>query len=314
VFPAEIGEIGFAPRALEHYATAVAASVDTAAIGAAGFKVVVDYAYGSTSFSMPNVLAKLGIEALAVNPFMSTAGMLAIDLDAHAHTVGDLVRASGSSLGVVFEPGGERLRLIDDRGTVLDGTQAMLAMLTLGAPQLGGGAVALSVAATDHAARVVTGAGLDVELAQMGPQSLMAAAGAPGVVFAADDGGGFIVPSFLPSFDATMAFAWLLDLLAGTGRRLSEVVAGLPEVHLAHDTVVTPWELKGQVMRTLVERSKDHDVELVDGVKVRHDDGWALALPDPDAPVTHVWAEAGSAQAAESLVAEYARRITQMVR
>jgi len=174
--------------------------------------------------------------------------------------------------------------------------------------------VALSVATTDHAAAVVTGAGLGVELAQMGPQALMAAARTPGVVFAADDGGGFIVPSFLPSFDATMAFAWLLDLLAQSGLRLSEVVAGLAEVHLAHDTVVTPWDLKGQVMRTLVERSKDHEVELVDGVKVRHSDGWALALPDPDEPVTHVWAEAESADGAERLVAEYVRRISQMVR
>ena len=45
-------------------------------------------------------------------------------------------------------------------------------------------------------------------------------------------------------------------------------------------------------MRTLVEMSKDREVELIDGVKVRHDDGWALALPDPEEPVTHVWAEA----------------------
>ena len=44
-------------------------------------------------------------------------------------------------------------------------------------------------------------------------------------------------------------------------------------------------------MRTLVEMSKDREVQLIDGVKVRHDDGWALALPDPEEPVTHIWAE-----------------------
>ena len=44
-------------------------------------------------------------------------------------------------------------------------------------------------------------------------------------------------------------------------------------------------------MRTLVEQSKDREVDLVDGVKVHHDGGWALALPDPEEPVTHVWAE-----------------------
>ena len=30
---------------------------------------------------------------------------------------------------------------------------------------------------------------------------------------------------------------------------------------------------------------------LVDGIKVVSDDGWALVVPDPEDPVTHVWAE-----------------------
>ena len=56
-----------------------------------------------------------------------------------------------------------------------------------------------------------------------------------------------------------------IDLLARDGRRLSEVVDGLPKVHLTHDTVVTPWEQKGMVMRSLVEMSKDREVELISG-------------------------------------------------
>ncbi len=60
VFPGEIGDIGFAPRALEHYASALESTVDIARIRDAQFKVVIDYAFGSTSFAMPNVLAKLG--------------------------------------------------------------------------------------------------------------------------------------------------------------------------------------------------------------------------------------------------------------
>lgn len=314
VFPAEIGEIGFAPRALEHYATAVAGTVDCDAIAGAGFKVVVDYAYGSTSFAMPTVLAKLGLEALAVNPFMSTAGMLAVDLDAHADAVGDLVRASRSQLGAVFEPGGERLRIIDDTGRALDGPTAQLVLLSLWAGRNPGGVVALPVTASDRAVAAVEEAGGRVEWAQVGAQALMTTARVEGVGFAADDAGGFILPDFLPSFDATAAFAALLELLASSGQPLSSLVDDLPSVHLVHDTVVTPWDLKGQVMRSLVERSVGLDVELIDGVKVRHPEGWALALPDPEAPVTHLWAESTSDEAATALVAEYARRIEQMVR
>jgi mannose-1-phosphate guanylyltransferase/phosphomannomutase len=126
--------------------------------------------------------------------------------------------------------------------------------------------------------------------------------------------GNFILPGFMPTFDAAATFVKMLDLLAHHEVSLSEVVAGLPRVHLVHESIVTPWDQKGTVMRTLMEQSKDREVVLVDGVKVIHDDAWALALPDPEEPFTHIWAEGPSDAAARQLAQEYARRIRQMVR
>ena len=44
------------------------------------------------------------------------------------------------------------------------------------------------------------------------------------------------------------------------------------------------------------------------------DRGWALALPDPEEPVTHIWAEGDSDGDARRLAQEYARRIRQLLR
>jgi mannose-1-phosphate guanylyltransferase / phosphomannomutase len=68
------------------------------------------------------------------------------------------------------------------------------------------------------------------------------------------------------------------------------------------------------VMRRVVENVKDKEVLLVDGVKVMHEGGWALVLPDPDEPLTHVWAEAESDSDARRLGQEYARGIRQILR
>ena len=142
----------------------------------------------------------------------------------------------------------------------------------------------------------------------------MDAASEPGVGFAASTDGGFILPGFLPAFDAAAMLVKLLELLARHDVRLSSVVDDLPRPHIAHETVVTPWEQKGLVMRSLVERADPERLVLVDGVKVRHDDGWALALPDPAEPLTHVWAEAATDAAARTRAQEYGRRIRQLVR
>ena len=294
VFPGEIGDIGFPPRALEHYSAALEATVDIEAIRAARFKVVIDYGYGSTSFVMPNVLAKLGADVLAVNPYASTAGLLDFDVHAHAREVATLVVASGASLGAVLDADGERLILIDDRGHVLSQDEAMLTMLDLVADHLVGDQVALPVSATSRAAEIVGRHGVRVRPTKLALSALMDAATEPGVGFAASGDGGFILPGFLPAPDAAATVVKVLELLARRDELLSSVVAGLPAVHTATETVVTPWEQKGLVMRSLIEMSKDRQLELVDGVKVVHDDGWALALPDPEEPVTHVYAEAAT--------------------
>jgi mannose-1-phosphate guanylyltransferase/phosphomannomutase len=314
VLPAEIGDIGFPPRALEQYSAALEATVDVALIQTSHPKVVVDYAYGSTSFVMPNVLAKLGADVLAVNPYASTAGLIGYDHAAHAEQVAALVRASGASLGAALDPDGEHLTLIDDSGHVLNHTEAVLAMVDLVSDHLLGDRIALPVAVTRHAAALAAKHGVKLQHTKLSTPALMDAASEAGVGFAASLDGGYILPGFLPAFDAAATLVKVLELLARHGTRLSDVVHGLPRVHMAHETVVTPWDQKGAVMRSLVEMSKDRSLELVDGVKVFHDEGWALALPDPAEPVTHVWAEADSDSGARRLAQEYARRIRQMLR
>lgn len=313
VLPAEIGDINFAPRALETYARALEETVDIAAVREAGFKVVIDYAFGSTAFSMPNVLSKLGADVLAVNPYASTAGLIGFDAARHAAMVADLVQSSGAHVGAVVEPDGERLTIVDDEGRVLTPTQALLALVWLVSDRLLGDRIALPVGATAMAEEIAHQRGVRVEYTKMSNPALAAAAQEPGVGFVASLDGGFILPGFLPAFDGAAALVKLLDLLAHHGVRLSEVIDQLPRVHLAHETVPTPWDQKGAVMRTLMEQTTRPTV-LVDGIKVQHEGGWALALPDPDEAITHVYAEGSTDAEARRLAREYVLRIRQLVR
>ena len=110
----------------------------------------------------------------------------------------------------------------------------------------------------------------------------MEASTTPGVVFGGGQNGGFIFPAFLPAFDAVATLVHLLAMLVKSGRPVVEADRETcPAIHIAHQSVVTPWDQKGAIMRTLVERSSRRDLILVDGVKLPEDDGWVLVLPDP---------------------------------
>ena len=96
-----------------------------------------------------------------------------------------------------------------------------------------GGRVALPVAATSKATEVVERRDGSVVLTPTSGAAIRRAASDPFVWLAADTDGRFVVPGFMPAFDAIATFVSLLDMLVVTDRPLSEVVDRLPETHIA---------------------------------------------------------------------------------
>jgi mannose-1-phosphate guanylyltransferase/phosphomannomutase len=51
---------------------------------------------------------------------------------------------------------------------------------------------------------------------------------------------------------------------------------------------------------------------VIDGLKVFHEQGWALVLPDAENPVFQIYSEAASPEAAMALTNLYSTRITEL--
>ena len=313
-FGGDIGDITFPARSLEFYTSALERTVDLAQVRERRFKVVLDYSFGAVSMAMPNLLTKLGAEVLGVNPYANTAAAIAFDdaRDAHVARTAELVRASGSDLGFVFDPDGELVTVVDDRGRVLAPDELLLAIVTLVGEVEDEPTVAVPVNVT-QAVEALVGDGGKVLRTKVWGTSLMEVASTEGVTFAGTPDGGCIWPDFLPAYDASATLAKLLDLLATVGRPLSTVVDRLPAKFVVHDTIVTPWDRKGTVMREVMERAAGREVELIDGVRIVEPGSWVLVLPDPDEPLTHVWAEAASFPEARKLAEEHLQRIRSLV-
>ena len=300
VLAREIGDIGFPPRSLEHYTAALIESVDLSNARAAGLKLVLDYSFGTTSFVMPNLLAKLEAEVLVVNPYANTAGVLGFDRQTSAARVTELVRASGAHLGAVLDPGGEHVVIVDDLGHALSDDEALLVLLTLVTEATPGARVALPVAASRAAEEICRKAGAEIVWTKLSDSHLMEVARSEHVTLAASQSGGFIFPRFLPAYDGAATLVNLLALL--TAAAAEPVRAGGRAPQGPHRPPCRPHPVgpEGHGHAHPGRRSQGRDLVLVDGVKVIEEDGWALVLPDPEEPLTHVWAEAGSDSAAES--------------
>ena len=299
-----VGAVSYPARVRESYAHDLLSSLDADAIRARHFRIVVDYGYSATSYVLPLLLGPLGIEAVSAHGFAADTAEPHSGLREAVGQAKRLVTAIGADLGAVFDRAGERLFLIDEQAREIPVEQALLLFLRLMGTNGRQGKLAFPITVTSHVEDLLAGSGLEVIRTPASLAALTKAAAEDGVIFAGAVGGGYVFPEFLPAYDAVASLCKLLELLAPVERPLSELVAELPASTLVHRQVPCPWALKGTVMRVLTERLRDRQVDLLDGIKVFDDRGWAQVLPDPDEPLVHIYAEGATEEASAELERE----------
>jgi mannose-1-phosphate guanylyltransferase/phosphomannomutase len=311
----EVGELSFPARAAETYATDLLRTIDADAIRARGFRIVVDYSFSAASLVLPLVLGSLAVEAIAAHAYVSerTLAPATATLKESLGQAKRLVSAVGADFGVVLDQAAERIYLIDEQAREIPVEQELLLFLSLLSSDGKGGRLAFPVTVTSLVDRMVEGTELQIERTPASLAALTRAAAGDGMIFAGSIGGGFVFPDFLPAYDGVASLCKLLELLAPVRRPLSEIIGGLPESTVVHRQVRCPWARKGAVMRILTERLKGREVDLMDGIKVFEPGGWAQVLPDPDAPIVHLYAEGETEADAVRLEAEYLELVESII-
>lgn len=135
-----------------------------------GLKVVVDCANGSAYKVAPAVLRELGAEVvtLAVSP----NGMnINADCGAtHPQALAAAVVAESADIGIALDGDADRLILVDERGTIIDGDQilALIASNMAEARTLTGGGIVATVMSNLGLERFLAGRGIDLTRTKVG--------------------------------------------------------------------------------------------------------------------------------------------------
>ncbi len=254
------------------------------------------------------VCSRMGIKHVNISPSGGTApkswqwhrDMLPL--------LSDTVVKSGATAGALLDPNGDSLVLVDERGRAA-GDDLLTALSALVLLKSGGGTVVVPVTAPEaiekmadrYGGRVVrtkTAVQDFVEKLLTEENSLM------------DKG---VISKFMIHFDALGALLSILGFARKRNLTLGQLLDEVPVFYLDKKTVPVPWESKGTVIRRIIEEPGRPEVELMDGVKVYHPDGWALVLPDPEEPFCRVFSEGASMEIAESLADFYIDRISRIV-
>jgi mannose-1-phosphate guanylyltransferase/phosphomannomutase len=307
----EPGSISEIPRIYDYYREGFLRGLDRSALRRAAPKVVVDLNHSPAGDLLPGLLTELGCDVIELNAHLreSSSGDTPDKVERAMDQLSRIVVTLDATAGFWLGPSGERLKLIDETGTVLSDLEALTTLVALVCRAQRLGFLAIPVAAPRTVETLAQEAGMSVHRTKSDGRSLVEAGREPKMQLVASMDGRFAFPSFQANFDALFTVAKTLELLAATGLSLATARQGVPQRAFRQLQLPCSWDFKGGIMRRMSEDSVDLDASFIDGVKVDLGDAWVLVLPDQHRPLVQIVVEAAEPVRAEQLLDEYRRKV-----
>jgi phosphomannomutase len=301
------GELGKESRELRangFHVDAVCATADVNGVVARHFKVVLDSINGAGAVEGPILLGRLGCEVAQING--EPTGAFAHTPEPIEENLTDLcaaVRRHRASVGFAQDPDADRLAIVDETGRFI-GEEYTLALATAYVLSRRKGKVATNLVTSRMVDDIAALAGSSVVRAPTGEANVVGAMLAEGCILGGEGGGGVIDPRVGKVRDSLAGMAMVLQLMAQTGRPLSEIVRGLPAYVMIKTKLPCPFEAVDEILRraraALAGRGAMYNDS--DGLRADLSEGWVCVRASNTEPILRIIAEAKQRPAAEELI------------
>lgn len=278
--------------------------LDKEATRSARLRLVVDYDPERLGSLLPPLFEQLGCKVITFSERRWAESWE--DCLPSAFEFGCFVKEQKADFGAVLDPAAEELFLFDDRGEIVGGESmtALLSLVVLRSNEQP--TIVLPVTAPDALDEMVAERGGRVLRVKTAPWSLMQGFLAEDVLRSQKR-----CPQFLFFRDALATLAVLAEFLAREKKPLSRVLQELPRYAVSRRDVEVSWDDKGKVLRFLAEESGERPVEMIEGIKIYHPQGWTLVLPDAEEPLCRVYSQGFDQEIADSLTEMCIEKIRQ---
>lgn len=300
-------------------------AVDTEAIKAAGFKVVLDAVNSVGGIIMPRLLKRLGVECVELN--CEPTGEFAHNpepLPANLIGLSDAVVREKADFGISVDPDVDRLALICEDGkpfgeeyTLVSVADYLLERAYNEALETGKSLdevcapyslATSSNLSSSRALRDVTEKfGGEYSAAAVGEVNVTTKMKECGALIGGEGNGGVIYPALHYGRDAMVGVALFLSNLAHKKMSVSELRKTYPQYIITKNRIdLSDSSLIEKILNEVKTVYANENVNTIDGVKVSFEDRkeWVHLRRSNTEPIIRIYAEAATEEAANALAAE----------
>jgi mannose-1-phosphate guanylyltransferase/phosphomannomutase len=308
----EVGKLNFPLTTNVEYVNRYLKTLNIDAIAKRFFKIIINYSHGLASTVFPQILGELDCTVLAMNNYIDHVRHAPSTHETGSGEMEKVMTSVTYDVGFHIDPGAERITVVDDKGVRYTPSRLITVVTKLfleANKHREPYTIAAPVIASDEVEMVAKDYNVNVIRIKNSHSAMMEATRNKDVLFVGGTRGGFIFPEFMFASDGMYSIGKILEMLAVTGLKMSELEGKLPRRAQVQLTAQCPWDLKGKVMRMAMEHSENMERQLIDGVKVFENGNSVLILPDKERAEFLVFAESDDTAAANKLASEYQQRI-----
>lgn len=278
--------------------------LDVEKVRAMRLHVALDCVRGAGGPIFTRLLEALGCTVEAIN--LEADGRFPREPEPVAENLGELealVARTGAAIGLATDPDVDRLSLVSEQGKAIgeDYTLALAsALVLLRRP----GPLVTNLSTSRLMDDVATAAGVPLHRAAVGEINVARRMQAEDATIGGEGNGGVILPDVHLTRDAPVAAALVLQLLAETGKPLSELAAAIGRYEIVKEKLPRPSQPLDAVYDALAARFPEATADRQDGLRLDWPErrAWAHLRPSGTEPIVRIICEAPSLDEAKGLV------------
>ena len=281
--------------------------VDTPAIKAAKFKVVLDAINSVGGTTMPILLEKLGVECVKLN--CEPTGDFAHNPEPLPKNLIDLsntVVKEKADLGISVDPDVDRLAFICEDCSPF-GEEYTLVSVASYVLEKNPGPTVSNLSSTRALRDVTEKAGQVYTPAAVGEVNVTTKMHEVGAVIGGEGNGGVIYPALHHGRDAYMGVALFLSNLAHKKLKMTELRDSYPQYFISKNRIeVSDASMVEKILAKVTEHYKEYSPLTIDGIKVDFQDkrSWFQLRKSNTEPIIRLYTEAPTEKEADALAEE----------
>jgi phosphomannomutase/phosphoglucomutase len=292
------------------YVDGIKSKVNSKKIRSKKFKVVLDLGNGVQATAAPLLCNELGCKTIQINEKIDGRfpGRGSEPTPENLQKLSRTVLKNKADLGIAFDGDGDRSIFCDNKGRILTGDKSALLLVNFILSQnpkskvvtcLNSSSVIEEIASYTKSKVIRTKVGSVEVSRRMVPEKAL-------VGF--EENGGFMYGKHNQVRDGCMTLALMLDLLARSNKRLTEVLEQIPKSFTTKDKVPCTKQQAKKVIASLKKEHQNYD--LTDGIKIiLGDKNWVMIRPSGTEPIARVYAESDSQVKLDNLMSKYLKKV-----